>query len=69
LILKLILTPLLIATANPAVRRREFVPGGLFTGLPLTSSPVTLFPALEKGPRFAEQGSHGMLPGTVALLA
>ncbi len=68
LILKLILTPLLIATATLAVRRWGFLLGGLFTGLPLISGPISLFLALEQGPRFAEQGSHGMLLGTVALV-
>jgi len=69
LILKLILTPLLIAMATLAVRRWGFMPGGLFTGLPLISGPVSLFLALEQGPRFAEQSSHGMLLGAIALAA
>jgi len=69
LILKLILTPLLIATATLAVRRWGFLLGGLFTGLPLVSGSVSLFLALERGPLFAEQGIHGMLVGTVALVA
>ena len=68
LILKLVLTPLLIATATLAVRRWGFLAGGLFTGLPLTSGPVSLFLALERGPHFAGQGSIGMLLGTVALV-
>ncbi len=67
LILKLILTPLLIATATLAVRRWGFALGGLFTGLPLTSGPVSLFLAMEQGPGFAEKGSQGMLLGTIAL--
>jgi hypothetical protein len=69
LILKLILTPLLIAMATLAVRRWGFTLGGVFTGLPLISGPVSLFLALEQGPRFAEQGSRGMLLGTIALAA
>ncbi len=68
-VLKLILTPLLIALATLAVRRWGFVLGGLFTGLPLTSGPVSFFLALERGPLFAEEGSHGMLLGTIALAA
>jgi len=68
LILKLVLTPLLIASATLAVRRWGFLQGGLFTGLPLTSGPISLFLALERGPRFAGQGSIGMLLGTVALV-
>jgi hypothetical protein len=68
LIFKLILTPLLIAMATLAVRRWGFVLGGLFTGLPLISGPVSLFLALEQGPRFARQSSHGMLLGTIALV-
>jgi hypothetical protein len=69
LILKLILTPLLITVATLTVRRWGFLVGGLFTGLPLISGSISLFLALEQGPRFAEQGSHGMLMGTVALVA
>jgi hypothetical protein len=68
-ILKLVLTPLFIGVATLAVRRWGFMLGGLFTGLPLTSGPVSLFLALERGPGFAEQGSHGMLLGTIALVA
>jgi hypothetical protein len=68
-ILKMVLTPLLIGVATLAVRRWGYMLGGLFTGLPLTSGPVSLFLALERGPGFAEQGSHGMLWGTIALLA
>jgi drug/metabolite transporter (DMT)-like permease len=69
LILKLILTPLLIAVATLAVRRWGFMPGGLFTGLPLISGPISLFLALEQGPHFAERSSHGMLLGAIALAA
>jgi hypothetical protein len=65
--LKLILTPLLIALATLAVRRWGFLVGGVITGLPLISGPVSLFLAIEQGPRFAGQGSRGMLLGTVAL--
>ncbi len=68
MILKLVLTPLLIATATLAVRRWGVLAGGLFTGLPLTSGPVSLFLALERGPHFAGQGAIGMLLGTVALV-
>ncbi len=69
LILKLILTPILITAATLAVRRWGFLLGGLFTGLPLTSGSISLFLALEQGPRFAKYGSSGMLVGTVALVA
>jgi len=69
LVLKLILTPLLIAAATLAVRRWGFAIGGLFTGLPLTSGPISLFLAIEQGPQFAEQVSQGMLLGMVSLVA
>lgn len=39
----------------------------MFISLPLTSGPVSLFLALERGPHFARQCSVGMLLGTVAL--
>lgn len=67
-ILKIILAPLLIGAATLVVRRWGYMLGGLFTGLPLTSGPVSLFLALERGPAFARHGSHGMLLGTISLV-
>lgn len=66
LILKAILTPLLIAAATLAVRRWGFMVGGLATGLPLTSGPISLFLALEQGPRFTRIVTESMLLGMVA---
>lgn len=69
LIFKLVLTPLLIVAATLAVRRWGFAVGGLFTGLPLTSGPISLFLAIEQGPQFAEQVSQGILLGMVSFVA
>lgn len=67
-ILKLVLAPLLIGAATLVVRRWGYLLGGLFTGLPLTSGPVALFLALERGPAFAMKSSQGMLLGTITLV-
>jgi hypothetical protein len=67
-ILKLILTPLLIAVATSASRRWGPVAGGWFAGLPLTSGPVSVFFALEQGAPFAAQAAQTTLLGMVAVV-
>lgn len=67
-ILKLILTPLLIAVATIASRRWGPVAGGWFAGLPLTSGPVSVFLALEQGAPFAAQAAQATLLGMVAVV-
>lgn len=67
-ILKLILTPLLIAAATSASRRWGPVAGGWFAGLPLTSGPVSVFLALEQGAPFAAQAAQATLLGMVAVV-
>ena len=47
LLLKLVLTPALIAAASLAARRWGQAVGGWLVGLPLTSGPVAVFIALE----------------------
>ena len=71
LILKLALTPLLIAVATIA-RARRWGPavGGWLAGLPLTSGPqVSVFLAIEQGPRFAGEAAGGTLLGLPAVAA
>src|SRR5512145_2399570 len=67
--LKLILTPVLIAVATLAARRWGPAVGGWLAGLPLTSGPVSLILALERGPDFAARAALGTLFGLVSLAA
>ncbi len=67
--LKLLLTPILIATATLASRYWGPVVGGWIVGLPLTSGPVSVFLALERGPEFAAGAAHSTLLGTLAVVA
>src|SRR3989442_15269573 len=66
LVLKLVLTPLLIAAASLAGRRWGPAVGGWFVGLPLTSGPIALFLALDHGARFAAAAAVGSLAGALA---
>jgi hypothetical protein len=66
---KLILTPVLIGAVSLAGRRWGPGVSGWLVGLPLTSGPVALFLALDRGPRFAEGAAEGILAGVVALAA
>lgn len=66
LVLKLVLTPALIAAASVVQRRFGAVVGGVVVGLPLTSAPVALFLALEHGKRFAETAAIGTIAGLAA---
>ena len=69
LILKLALTPLLIAVVTIAARRWGPAVGGWLAGLPLTSGPVSVFLAIEQGPRFAGEAAEGTLLGLPAVAA
>src|SRR5712692_1697596 len=55
-ILKLVVTPVLIAAATLVARRWGPGVGGWLAGFPLTSAPVSVFLALEQGPDFAAAG-------------
>jgi len=67
LLAKLLLTPLLIAAVTLAGRRWGPAVGGWLAGLPLTSGPVSVFLALERGPAFAAQAAVGTLAGLVGV--
>jgi hypothetical protein len=67
LAIKLVLTPLLIALASLAARRFGQHIGGFITGLPLTSAPVSLFLALERGTSFAAEAALATLAGLAAM--
>jgi hypothetical protein len=65
--LKLLLTPGLIGLASWAGRRRGPEIGGLFAALPLTSGPVLLLLAIERGPSFAVRACAGTIVATISL--
>jgi len=69
LLLKLTLTPFLVGGASLAARRWGPAIGGWIVSLPLTSGPVLLFLALERGPQFAADTSVGTLLGLAAIVA
>jgi hypothetical protein len=64
-ILKLVLGPLIIATATMVSRRWGEHVGGLMVGLPLTSAPVSIFFAVEQGKSFAYLAAKGSLLGMI----
>jgi len=65
LLLKLVLTPVLIAAASLAGRRWGQAVGGWLVGLPLTSGPVAFFLALDHGVGFAAAVAFGSLAGAL----
>jgi hypothetical protein len=69
LALKLTLTPVLIAAATLAARWWGPIIGGWFSGLPLTSGPVSVFLALEQGREFAAVAARGSILGLVGVAA
>ena len=66
LVLKLALTPALIAGASLAGRRWGGAVSGWLVGLPLTSGPIAVIFTVEHGPRFAARGAVGSLSGAIA---
>ncbi|HTX03656.1 MAG TPA: hypothetical protein VMD07_08230 [Candidatus Acidoferrales bacterium] len=66
LVLKLTITPALIAAATLVGRRFGPIVSGWLVGLPLTSAPVVFFVALAHGKAFAAQVAFGILLGTIA---
>jgi hypothetical protein len=66
-ILKLFLTPLLIAALTLIGRRWGPAVSGAVAGLPLTSGPVSVFLALEQGKAFAATAAVGTLAGLIAV--
>ena len=63
LLLKLSLTPILIAAASLAARRWGASIGGWVVALPLTSGPVALYLALDRGTTFAAGTAEGTIGG------
>lgn len=67
--LKLVLAPILIATASLVARRWGPSIGGWLIALPLTSGPVLFFLALDHGLDFAAAAAVGALAGLGAIAA
>ena len=65
LLLKLLLTPLLIGAVTLIGRRWGPRAAGLVVGLPLTTGPISLFLATERGPAFALRAAGGAMTGLV----
>jgi hypothetical protein len=63
LLIKLSLTPILIGGASLAARRWGPSIGGWIVALPLTSGPVALYIALDRGTAFAAGTAEGSLGG------
>jgi hypothetical protein len=68
-LLKLVLTPVLIAAATLAGRRWGHTMSGWLVGLPFTSGPVILFLALEQGTHFAALAALGVVLGVTSQAA
>ncbi len=64
-LLKLILAPLIIATATLITRRWGQQIGGIIVGLPMTSAPVSVFFAVEQGRVFAAGAARGAMMGVI----
>jgi hypothetical protein len=63
LLLKISLTPILIGIASLAARRWGPSVGGWLVALPLTSGPVALYIALDRGTAFAAGTAEGSIGG------
>ena len=69
LLLKLVLTPALIALASLAGRRWGHAVSGWIVALPLTTGPIVFFLALSHGAAFATDTATGILAGGFSLAA
>jgi hypothetical protein len=69
LLLKLTITPAVIALSTLVVRRFGPAFGGWLIGLPLTNGPVALFLTLEHGPAFAANVAKGFIAGIAGEVA
>ena len=69
LLLKVIVTPALIAGATLAGRRWGDRLSGWLVGLPLTSGPVVFFLAIDQGNGFATRAALAVLLGTISQAA
>jgi hypothetical protein len=68
-VLRVALSPFLVAGASLASRRYGESVGGWLAGFPFVAGPILLVVALEQGPLFAALAARSALLGTVALVA
>lgn len=68
-IVKLVLTPLIVAMVTLVAHRWGESIGGLLIGLPLTSGPVSVFLALEQGRHFAAGSANSAMLGLIPVTA
>jgi hypothetical protein len=69
LVLKLILAPIIIASASLAGRKWGPAVSGWIVGMPLTSGPVIFFIALSHGASFAANATLAVISGGLSLVA
>lgn len=65
LVIKLLLTPLIIGTVTMIGRKWGPRAAGLVVGLPVTTGPVSMFLAVERGPAFAARAAAGSVAGLI----
>jgi hypothetical protein len=68
-LLKLIITPVLVALMSLAARAWGPTVGGLLMGLPWMTGPIIFFLGLERGEAFVARASAGVLLGTIGIAA
>jgi hypothetical protein len=66
---KILVTPTLMWAVSAAARRWGSLVGGLLSGLPLTSAPISIYLAAEQGERFAAEAAIGSVEGLGAVTA
>ena len=64
---KIVVTPTLMWAVSAAARRWGSLVGGLLSGLPLTSAPISIYLAVEQGERFAADAAIGSVEGLGAV--
>lgn len=66
-LLKLTITPVLVAVMSLVARRWGPTMGGLILGLPWMTGPILFFLGLERGEAYAARTSTGVLVGTIGI--
>lgn len=69
LAVKILVTPLMMLAVSLAARRWGSFVGGVLSGLPLTSGPISVYFAIEQGQAFTQQAAAGSLAGLAAIMA
>ena len=64
---KIVVTPTLMWAVSAAARRWGSLVGGLLSGLPLTSAPISIYLAAEQGEPFAAAAAVGSVEGLGAV--